>query len=329
MSAQAPTPKVWPVADGAWQIRLPLPWELVSVNAFLFRQSDGFVLLDTGIRSDESLQLLEAAMETAGCGWDSIREILISHLHPDHIGAAAEIRRRTGAPVRMPEGEASYVRPLGPHRKFFAETTEFLQRHGMPGEQVDALRESAKAGSMVSERLDVDGFIEVGQRIRFEGGTLEAIPAPGHSPALLCFHCQEQRVLFSTDAILPKITPNIGVHWFYDDDPLGDYFGTLERLRAVDADLVVPSHGRPFRGHREWVDRTKEHHVRRCDVISGVINGQPLDAYQIAGSVWGEERSLMDRRFAMSESLSHLAYMALQGRVSRIQDGGITRWSRA
>ena len=69
--------------------------------------------------------------------------------------------------------------------------------------------------------------------------------------------------------------------------------------------------------------------MRRCDVISGVLNGQPLDAYQIAGSVWGEERSLTDRRFAMSESLSHLAYMALQGRVSRIQDGGITRWSRA
>lgn len=328
MSAQAPTAKVWPVADGAWQIRLPLPWELVSVNVFLFRRSDGFVLLDTGIRTDESLQLLETAMETAGCGWESIREILISHLHPDHIGAAAEIRRRSGAPVRMPQREASYVRPLAPPRQFFGEAAEFLKRHGMPGEHVDTLRQRAKDGASVTERLVVDGFVEVGERIPFHGGTLEAIPAPGHSPALLCFHCPEQRVLFSTDAILPKITPNIGVHWFYEDDPLGDYFDTLARLRTVDVDLVVPSHGRPFKGHREWIDRTKDHHVRRCEAIIGVLNGMPRDAYQIAGSIWGEERSLMDRRFAMSESLSHLAYMALQGRVSRLQDSGITRWSR-
>ena len=146
---------------------------------------------------------------------------------------------------------------------------------------------------------------------------------------MLCFYCPEQRVLFSTDAILPRITPNIGVHWFYQDDPLGDYLGTLDRLEPIEADNVVPSHGRPFVGHREWIANTRQHHRRRCESIIEVLGNGPVSAYQVAGAIWGEERSLLDRRFGMSESLSHLAHMAIQGRVIQHEAGGITRWNRA
>lgn len=320
-------PKVWPVATAAWQIRLPLPWALSSVNVFLFRTDDGDFLLDTGIRSDESLQSLDAALQRVDSGWSSIREVLVSHLHPDHVGAAAEIRRRTGAPVRMPAAEAELVKPLGPNRAFFAESAAFLRQHGMPGDSVEALRRQASAGMAAYERLDVDGSIAVGERIPFQGGTLEAVSAPGHSPAQLCFYCPEQRVLFSTDAILPKVTPNIGMHWFYQGDPLGDYYATLDRLSALDADLVAPSHGRPFEGHREWIANTRKHHARRCDSIADVLGGEPLDAYRIAGAIWGEDRSLMDRRFGMSESLAHLARMAADGRVVEGAVAGVTHWA--
>ncbi len=320
---------MWPVADGAWQIRLPLPWALTSVNVFLFHTDEGDLLLDTGIRSEESLQSLEAALKSVGSGWSSIAGILVSHLHPDHVGAAAELRRRTGAPVRMPALEAELVKPLGPDRKFFAETAAFLRQHGMPGTQVDTLREQAAVGSKVSERLVVDGPLEDGERIAFQGGTLEAIAAPGHSPGQLCFYCPEQRVLFSTDAILPRVTPNIGVHWFYRANPLGDYLVTLDKLRGLEAGKIVPSHGRPFEGHREWIDNTKRHHVRRCDSIIEVLGEEPMDAFEIAGAVWGANRSLFDRRFAMAESLSHLAYMEIERRVTEVQVEGITRWTKS
>ncbi len=328
LPSQTPAPKVWPVADGAWQIRLPLPWALTSVNVFLFHTDGGDLLLDTGIRSAESLLSLESALQSVGSGWNCITGILVSHLHPDHIGAAAELRRRTGAPVRMPDIEAELVKPLGPDRKFFAEAAAFLRQHGMPAPQVDALREQAAAGSDLAERLVVDGTIEEGEQIRFLGGTLEAIAAPGHSPGQLCFFWPEQRVLFSTDAILPRVTPNIGVHWFYRDNPLGEYLVTLDKLRGLDAGKVVPSHGRPFKGHREWIDNTKLHHGRRCDSIVDVLGDKPMDAFEIAGAVWGEDRSLFDRRFAMAESLSHLTYMELKRRVAEVEVGGVTCWTK-
>ncbi len=328
LPSQAPAPKFWPIGHGAWQIRLPLPWRLVSVNVFLFRQGSRHVLLDTGLRWEESLQSLEAALGGLGLGWGSISEVLVSHLHPDHVGAAAEVRRRSGAPVRMPPGEAELVRPLGPDRAFFAEAAEFLGEHGVPPEDVAAMRASAATTAGTAERLHVDGELAEGERVEFDGGSLVAVAAPGHSPEQLCFLWPEWRVLFSTDAILPKTTPNIGVHWFYQEDPLGDYFDTLDRLRELDVKTVVPSHGRPFEGHRAWIDRTRRHHHRRCDVIAAVLGTKPIHAYEVAGRVWGEDRPLMDRRFAMAESLAHLHNMALHGRVKRVANGGITRWAR-
>ena len=328
MPSQPPTPKVWPVAQSAWQIRLPLPWALASVNVFLFRARNGYLLLDTGIRSEDCLLALEASLGSLGVPWSSIREILVSHLHPDHLGAAAEIRRRSGAPVRMPGREAKLVEPLGPNRKFFAEAAEFSLANGIPADQVDSMRRQARVGARASERLVVDGSIAAGELIEFQGGTLEAVAAPGHSPAQLCFYCADQRVLFSTDAILPRVTPNIGVQWFYQDDPLGDYFETLSVLEALEVGSVVPSHGKPFRGHREWIANTRRHHARRCGTILAAMSDEPIDAYKIAGSVWGEGRSLMDRRFAMAEALSHLQYMAVRRKVERVSINGIAHWKR-
>ena len=329
MLSQIPAPKVWPVAESAWQIRLPLPWALTSVNVFVFQKGNGYILLDTGIRTEDCLLALETSLGSLGLSWSSIKEILVSHLHPDHLGAAAEIRRRSGAPVRMPGREAELVRPLGPDREFFGEAAEFLLAHGVPGSQVATMRERAKAGAAVSERLVVDGTIDAGERIDFQGGTLEVVPAPGHSPAQVCLHCPNQRVLFSTDAILPKVTPNIGVQWFYQDDPLGDYFETLSALEALEVDTVLPSHGRPFRGHREWIANTRRHHLRRCETILGAMPDVPASAHRIAGSVWGEDINLMERRFAVSEALSHLHYMALRRQVERVLTDGITHWRPA
>lgn len=226
----------------------------------------------------------------------------------------------------MPGREAALVRPLGPNQEFFGEATEFLLAHGTPKDKVESMRERARKGAGAYERLVVDGNIDAGEMIEFDGGALEVVPAPGHSPAQVCLYCPDQRVLFSTDAILPKVTPNIGVQWFYKDDPLGDYFQTLSVLEGLEVDIVVPSHGRPFRGHREWIADTRRHHLRRCEAILESMPEAPTTAYRIAGLVWSEDMSLMDRRFAMAEALSHLQYMARQRRVESVPANGITHW---
>lgn len=285
--------------------------------------------MDTGLKTPESLAALESSLASLGVAWGDIAEVLVSHLHPDHVGAAAEIRRRSGAIVRMPRTEADLVRPLSPGEEFFAKTAGFLRGHGMPPDKVRELRRLANAFRGADERLVVDAAIDPGDRMAFRGGTLEAVSAPGHSPGLLCFYCPEQRILFSTDAVLPKVTPNIGMQWFYQSDPLGDYLGTLARLERLAADRVAPSHGRPFEEPiQDWVASTRAHHAKRCEAILASLSDGPLTGYEVAGAVWGTELSLPDRRFAMCEGLSHLQFMARDGRVDKRSSGGTTRWAR-
>ena len=286
-------------------------------------------MLDTGLKTDESLLALEAALAGLNLDWRVITRILISHMHPDHVGAAAEIRRRSGAPIRMHPREAEMVKPRGPDHKFFERAEPYMHAHGVPQADIDAMREEASGVSERMERFVADESIAGGDTIEFAGGALRAVMAPGHSPAMLCFHCPEQRLLFSTDAILERTTPNIGVHWFYQGNPLGEYLNSLRTLELLDVDKVLPSHGRPFQGHREWIAGVRGHHRKRCAQILAAVGGRLLSAYEIAGAVWGEDRPAAARRFAMAEALAHLEYVFREGRVEQRLQNGVTLWKAA
>jgi glyoxylase-like metal-dependent hydrolase (beta-lactamase superfamily II) len=132
--------------------------------------------------------------------------------------------------------------------------------------------------------------------------------------------------LYSTDAILEKITPNIGIHPFSSANPLGEYFDTLAKLEELDVDRVVPSHGSPFSGHREWIATTRKHHRERCDELAKLASGPPRHAYAIAQAHWGEGRPAGQLRFAMAEALAHLEFLARSGRAVKSEVDGVVRW---
>ena len=228
-------------------------------------------MLDTGLKTDESLLALEAALAGLNLDWRVITRILISHMHPDHVGAAAEIRRRSGRRSACTRARPKWSSRAAPDHKFFERAEPYMHAHGVPQADIDAMREEASGVSERMERFVADESIAGGDTIEFAGGALRAVMAPGHSPAMLCFHCPEQRLLFSTDAILERTTPNIGVHWFYQGNPLGEYLNSLRTLELLDVDKVLHSHGRPFQGHREWIAGVRGHHRKRCAQILAAV----------------------------------------------------------
>lgn len=54
----------------------------------------------------------------------------------------------------------------------------------------------------------------------------------------------------------------------------------------------------------------------------------PVSAYETAGALWGDDMSLVDRRYARAEALSHLHYMAIRQQVERASSDGTTHWKR-
>jgi hypothetical protein len=77
----------------------------------------------------------------------------------------------------------------------------------------------------------------------------------------------------------------------------------------MDLDLVLPSHGAPFRGHREWVARTRAHHEERCMQIHAALAQGPRTPAELVSVLWTRELSPFHYRFAVFEVLSHLEYM--------------------
>jgi glyoxylase-like metal-dependent hydrolase (beta-lactamase superfamily II) len=319
--------RVEQIGRGAWLVRLPLPWKrLPSVNAFLFRQTDGWLLLDSGLNTDATFTAFDEAFARIGLGWTAIRRIVVSHMHPDHVGGAARARRLSGAPVWMQPDEARWIAPRDPAEAFFEATERHLLSHGVPSDAVEQMKAEARQTAESMDRFHPDQRLDEGDAFEYDGGRLEAVRAPGHSLALLCFLDPANRTLYSTDAILEKITPNIGVHPFSSANPLGEYFDTLAKLEGLDVDRVVPSHGSPFSGHREWIAGTRRHHRERCDRLAELVKGNPMHGYDVARAHWGAERPAAQLRFAMAEALAHLEFLARTGRVAKAQVDGVVRW---
>ncbi len=315
------------LGDSVYRVRLPLPWgSLDHVHAFLFRQLDGWLLLDCGLNADATFEAFDAAFSALRMDWRSITRIVVSHLHPDHLGAAARIRRLSGAPISMQAHEAKLAGPRDAGQAFFADAELFLGEHGVPANTVSEIKELARKTANGADRFVPDEFIDEGAVIEYVGGRLEVLRTPGHSPALLCFHEAGSRTLYSTDAILEKISPNIGVHPFYPGNPLGEYLDSLTRLEALDLERIIPSHGEVFSGHREWIAKTRRHHRRRLERIEEVFRPRPMDAWTAAGVIWSEDLPAGHRRLAMAEVLAHLEFLARTARVERGEVDGRVVW---
>jgi glyoxylase-like metal-dependent hydrolase (beta-lactamase superfamily II) len=133
---------------------------------------------------------------------------------------------------------------------------------------------------------------------------VELIATPGHSPGHICLHFPRHRAFISGDHIIEGITPNIG--YSPGHDALGEYLESLNRVSAMDFDLIVPSHGAPFRGHREWIAATRNHHAKRCAEIEAALPATPAE---LVSRLWPRELTAFHYRFAVFEVLAHLEHM--------------------
>ncbi|MBZ5605419.1 MAG: MBL fold metallo-hydrolase, partial [Acidobacteriia bacterium] len=96
-------------APGVHTITLPMPWELETVNVHVIDLDDGYLLVDSGIATEECFGALEDSLKKIGITWRDIRMLLLTHLHPDHIGLSWKILELSGAKLVMHRAEAEYL----------------------------------------------------------------------------------------------------------------------------------------------------------------------------------------------------------------------------
>ena len=312
------------VLPGVHLIELPLPFALGSINVYLVRLAKGFLLVDCGMDTEACFQALVRGVEATGVAWRDIREILLTHVHPDHMGLAPRLLELTGARLSMHAHDAEYLRELTQTDRYLAWADGVMREAGVTNDIIAKIRGSSKEIHKHFHSLEPDRVLQGCEKIAAAVGDLEVLWTPGHSPGHVCLYGRERRMLFAGDQMLEQISPNIG--WLPDRDPLGEFLDSLRELERLDVDLILPSHGAPFSGHREWIRKTTSHHADRCARILAVIDGVSRSAAEVVDELWERTLAPFHYRFAVFEVLAHLEYLERQGKVARIPGDPIVRW---
>jgi len=290
--------------DGVRRLTLPLPTGPKHVHCYLV---DG-TLFDTG------LGLGDAPWASVG-----IERIAITHFHPDHVGGAAAAADATGAPVSQGGLDYAQCERVWGSADWPERMAAWFIRHGVPRESADELIEQGHAfAAFVRYALDPE--------LLYEGSTLagwEVVELPGHADGHLGF--LREGVLIAGDHLLDKISPAIGLYPESRPDPLGDYLRSLERTIELAPRIVYPGHGEPIRDAAGRAKELLEHHRRRLDETSALLNSRGLTPYEISLRLFGDNLSPTQRRFAVAETLSHLERLVREGRSARAgADGTVT-----
>jgi glyoxylase-like metal-dependent hydrolase (beta-lactamase superfamily II) len=342
LGASQPLPgETLEVADGVRWVRMPLPFALDHVNLWLLRDDmdgrAGWTIVDCGIHLPDTLAAWEQVLATQLEGLPVLR-VLATHLHPDHIGNASWLCDRASTAENacrlwVSAGEffcAHHILqrsgPEGGER-----SAAFFAEHGLGDAQLQAnVRKRGNYYGSLVPRLPAS-FVRLlgGERLRIGAREWVCIEGQGHSPEHISLHCPQLGVMISGDMILPRISTNVSVTDLEPEgDPLSLYLQSIARCRDLPADtLILPSHGRPFRGLHARIDVLTEHHDERLDLTLQACRQRPTSAADLLSVLFRRELDLHQTTFAIGEAVAHLHRLWAQGALRRERDtAGVWRF---
>jgi len=206
---------------------LTTPFLNVSVNCYLVRTGDGFVLIDTGRTNKRGV--IEKELESAGCRPGDLRLIVLTHGDFDHCGNAAYLRRKFGAQIAMHRDDSGMV-----------ERGDMLWNRN---KQNILFRVIFKLFIRLSksDRFEPDLYIEEGYDFSGYGFDARVLDIPGHSKGSISI-LTASGDLFCGDLLANVDKPDI---WSIIDDSVAAH-GSVEKLKSLQINTVYPGHGQPF-----------------------------------------------------------------------------------
>ncbi len=309
----APPPRS--LGAGIHLIPAPLPFKSPPwVNAYAVEAGDGLLLLDCGADWAEGRTAIREGFATLGLEESAVHTLVVSHLHPDHVGMSARLVEEWGCRFVMHERASKLV-------EIYNDTPGYIQRLGRI-----ALTHGVPEG-LVATALDVrrpdymplinppDHTVRDGERIDIGGGrALEVIHTPGHEPSHICLRDSRTGILFSGDQVLPRISPVI----MYDEelgDVLGDYMASLKKLVDMRIGVTYPAHGTMIDRGDERARQILLHHDRRLLDMAELVGSGNTDAWQVMLRSFTPNLDPLQARLAFLETISHLEHLRLTGRI--------------
>ena len=319
------------VAEGILWARIPLPFSLEHINVYLFDEGDSWSVVDTGVNGTRGRETWEA-LEASVLDGKPIGRVIATHMHPDHIGLAGWLCERFGASFTTTQTEYLLAQTLwmGGAEVMPEHEVRFLLSNGVD----PSFEPMIRAGRFDNYKRGVHMLPQTYNRI--EDGSLvmlgnrrwRVVTGRGHCPEHACLSCLDEPLFISGDQVLPSITSNVSVHGREPmASPLAHWLTSLDRMRALPGDpLVLPSHGRVFRGLHARLDALIGGHIDKLTALHAhcAEAKTPVETFP---ALFRRKLSGMDFYLALGEAIAHLHLLETLGLVTRTEAGGVYRFT--
>jgi glyoxylase-like metal-dependent hydrolase (beta-lactamase superfamily II) len=316
------------IVNGLHQLKVPVPNNPIGYTLpYLFEVPGGAAIIDPGWDAPESIESLQSQLAELGLSFRDIRQVIVTHIHPDHYGMARRVKEDSGCEVLVHEKDIEFLRW---RQKDFQtlDINGWFESHGMPANPAFPGNVGGRMGRW-GEALDPDRTMTDGERLPVGDFELQVMWTPGHSPGHACFYEERLELLLTGDHVLPTISPNVGQWPGTDTNPLGDYIASLNRLRGLAVKRVLPAHEYDFEDLEARLDGLVEHHEARLQEVIDAMEGGATSGYEIArGIKWSighfDGFDPMTRRAAMTETMAHLEHLKREGHIAMREELGKT-----
>ena len=324
-------PPIEEVRTGLWSVPVPIPDSPLRYTlSYVFTGDNDVVVVDPGWNSEAGWQALSSGLRGAGASTADVTGIVVTHVHADHHGLSQRLRQESGAWVAMHPAERDSL----PSRLWNLSETgrenngpdtngrdnerpdsnaAWLYRFGVPDEIALEMTASRQTMRPFLDLAEPDVLLEHGDLVPLPDARIRAVWTPGHTPGHLCLYDESENVLLTGDHVLPRISPNIGLHP-HTVTPLASYLRSLSATAAYDGAEALPAHEYRFEELGQRTRDLQEHHHERCREVIDVLNDVgPATAWQVTERLtwsrgWAAVTGMM-RRAALAETAAHLDYL--------------------
>lgn len=305
-----------------------MPGRPPQVNAYLVECADGrWMLVDGGLNTDDAWAALEAGVRSAAGGWERIAVHVVTHMHMDHVGLAARVKDASGAAVLTGRLDAERMSHAAAHPDEEAEyRAGLLRRCGAPEEMVGTVEELQRSARPFTATPQFDAVLDGDEGDVPGAAGWRFVWTPGHTAGHVSLFRPADRVLIAGDAVLPRITPTLGVNR-QRTDPVGDYAAALARLEALEPSVVLPGHGE---APADGVARIRELRAAadaETETVRALLDAAGRTCWEVVDARYPErEMPPSTRMLALRETLAHLDRLAAAGRAAVRQERGAARF---
>jgi ribonuclease/clavin/mitogillin len=263
-------------------VRTPTKPPATHTNCYLIYTSAQLLIIDPGSPDVDEQQALASSIDELVAEGRRVREIVLTHMHPDHVGGVNALRTHLGDEVTV-----------AAHRL-----------------TAEPLRESVR----------VDRFIEDDEVINLDGSpeiSLRAMHTPGHARGHLCFYEERTGTLISGDNIVGLGSVLIDP----PEGNMRDYLRSLERMRALsNLSVIFGGHGPAIANPYAKIDEYISHRRDREQKILQAVRAGATTPKDIVASVYTDV-SPKAHAMAERAVLAHLEKLVEDKQVQESTEG--------